>query len=256
MLGLFAVQVVVAQTDSTEKVKPMAADADPSFVVSTIKPSDPNDPKWANGWSFEGEGRLIQCKRATVLDIITVIYGVQVKQVVGGPEWMSKDRYDISGVPDMPGDPNVAQFRSMFKKLLADRFHLVMHTEKREMPIYAITAAKGGPHLKVARPDEDLNAGNSGDGGVRTMKFTNMPMSVFAQNIQIHEDRPVVDQTGLSGRYDFTLSWTYDLSREGAPGAPPSLYTAMKEQLGLKIDAVKGMAEVLVIDRLERPSEN
>jgi len=144
----------------------------------------------------------------------------------------------------------------MHKKLLAERFHLALHREMREMPIYAITVAKGGPHLKVAGANEEINTGNSGDGHQRTLRFTSMPMPEFAHTLDIYEDRPVVDHTGLSGRYDFTLSWTYDISVEGAPGAPPSLFTAIKEQLGLRMDAVKGQAEVFVIDHVERPSEN
>jgi uncharacterized protein (TIGR03435 family) len=241
---------------AVQKEPPMAADAAPSFLVATIKPSDPNDPRAAYGWSFESEGRQIVCKQATVMDLLVVMYGVQARQIVGGPEWMSKDRYDIRGVPDVPGDPNVAQFRGMFQKLLAERFHLTLHREMREMPIYAITVAKGGPHLTVARPDEEINTGNSGDGSQRTLKFRAMPMSEFAHNLDIYEDRPVVDQTGLAGRYDFTLRWTDALSTEGEADAPPLLFTAIKEQLGLRMDAVKGRAEVLVIDRMERPTEN
>ena len=179
-----------------------------------------------------------------------------IKQIVGGPEWLSKDRYDINGIPDVAGVPDLKQMREMYQKLLADRFHLTFHREQREMPIYAITVAKGGPILKVADPNEDLNTGNSGSGGQRTLRFTNMSMANFALNMNFYEDRPVVDQTALPGRYDFTLKWTYDVSRENDPGAPPSLYTAIKEQLGLRMDAVKGPAEVLVIDKAERPSEN
>jgi len=241
---------------AVQKEPPMAADAAPGFLVATIRPSDPNDPKAANGWTFESEGHEISCKRATVIDILSVAYGVQVRQIVGGASWMSKDRYDVNGVPDVPGEPNVAQLRGMYQKLLADRFHLALHREMREMPIYAITVAKGGPHLKVADPNEILNAGNSGTSSQRTMKFTNMSMKDLANNMDLFEDRPVVDQTGLGGRYDFTLRWTYALSAEGEADAPPSLFTAIKEQLGLRMDAVKGQAEVLVIDRVERPTEN
>jgi uncharacterized protein (TIGR03435 family) len=235
---------------------PMAADASPSFEVAAIHPSDPNDPRAANGWTFESEGRRIHCKQATLVDILSWAYGLQKKQIVDGHEWLGKDRYDISGIPDIPGDPDFAQAQGMFKKLLADRFHLTLHNDKREMPIYAITVVKGGPLFKAAGPDEPTNAGNSGSGGQRTLKFTSMSMKNFALNLNFYEDRPVVDQTSLPGKYDFTLRWTFDLNAEGEPGAPPSLFTAMREQLGLKLDAVKGPANVLVIDHVERPSEN
>jgi uncharacterized protein (TIGR03435 family) len=144
----------------------------------------------------------------------------------------------------------------MYQKLLADRFHLIFHREVRDIPIYALTVAKGGPILKVADPSEDLNTGNSGSGGQRTLKFTNMSMPDFVLNMNLYEDRPVIDQTSLSGRYDFTLKWTFDVSSENEPDAPPSLFTAIKEQLGLRVDAVKAPAEVLVIDHVERPSAN
>jgi uncharacterized protein (TIGR03435 family) len=256
-LALIVMQAMMAQTPnadiSTQKEMPMAADASPSFLVAAIRPSDPDA---TGGWSFESEGHHIKCARATVADIMAMAYGVQVRQIVNGPTWLSKERYDINGVPDVPGVPNVTQLRGMYQKLLAERFHLVLHREMREMPAYALTVAKGGPHLKVADRDEKLNTGNSGDGSQRTLRFTNMPMSEFAHNMEIYEDRPVIDQTALPGRYDFTLKWTYDISAKSEPDAPPSLFTAIKEQLGLRMDAVRGPAEVVVIDHVERASEN
>jgi len=231
----------------------MAQDASPGFLVATIKPSDPDSN---SGWGFPTEGHHISCVNATVDTIMSVAYGVHIKQIVGGPEWLSKDRFDINGVPDLAGVPNLKQMQGMYQKLLAERFHLTFHREKRELPIYAITVAKGGPTLKIADPNGDLNTGNSGSGGQRTLRFTNMPISAFALNMSFYEDRPVIDQTSLTGRYDFTLKWTYDVSRESSADAPPSVFTAIKEQLGLRMDAVKGPAEVLVIDHVERPSEN
>jgi uncharacterized protein (TIGR03435 family) len=116
--------------------------------------------------------------------------------------------------------------------------------------------AKGGPLLKIADPNEELNTGSSGGGGQRTLRFSNMSMPNLALNLNLYEDRPVIDKTALSGRYDFTLKWTDDVSKEDEPNAPPSIFTAIREQLGLRMDAVKGPAEVLVIDQLERPSAN
>lgn len=238
---------------SIEAEKPMAKDASPSFLVATIKPSDPNAH---DGWGFPTEGHHITCYNASVETILSVAYGIHAKQIVGGPEWINKDRFDINGVPDVDGVPSLKQMQEMYQKLLADRFHLVLHRERRDLPIYAITIAKGGPILKLADPSEILNAGNSGSNGQRTMKFTNMSIADFAFNLNFYEDRPVVDQTSLPGRYDFTLKWTYEVSKENDPGMPPSLFTAMREQLGLRMDAVRGSAEVLVIDHAERPSEN
>lgn len=251
---------LMAQSPKTngtaEKLPPMPPNAHPTFEVAAIRPSDPNDPRAPYGWSFESEGRRIQCKQATLLDILSWAYALQGKQIVGGPEWLRKDRYDISGIPDVPGDPDFLQAQGMFKKLLADRFHLTLHKETRDMPVYALTVAKGGPLLKIADPQEPVNTANSGSTSQRTLRFTNMSMQNFATNLNFYEDRPVIDRTALHGHYDFTLKWTYDLSAEDESGAPPSLFTALREQLGLRMDAVRGPAEVLVIDTVERPSEN
>ncbi len=231
----------------------MAADATPAFEVADIRPSNPDDLSAANGWSFESEGRRLECRRATVLDILSVMYGIHPRQIVGGPEWLNKDHYDISGVPDVPGVPSPTQVREMYKKLLAERFHLVLHQDTKQISIYALTVAKGGPLLKAAKPGETVNTGNSGDRTQRRVQFTNMSMPEFARNMTLYEDRPVVDQTALSGQYDFTLRWTYVVSAEQSPDAAPSLFTAVREQLGLQLNAAKGAAEVIVIDHLEKP---
>lgn len=229
MVLLLPLPRTVAQTpDPPAKEPNMAADASPSFLVAAITPSAPDA---TGGWSFESEGHHISCVRATLMDIVAVAYSIQARQIAGGPRWFSTDRYDIHGTPDVPGVPNFAQTREMYRKLLAERFHLVVHEEQREMPIYALTVAKGGPRLKVADPGETTNAGNSGSTGQRTMKFTNMSMPELALNLDFYQDRPVVDQTSLPGRYDFTLKWSYDISVENESGAPPSLYTALREQL-------------------------
>ena len=240
---------------SSEKEQAMATDASPAFLVATIKPTDLNTTR--QGWSFESEGRHITCFNATLKDIVRLAYGVHDKQIVGEPEWFSKDRFDVNGVPDQPGVPSIKQIQHMYQELLADRFHMVFHRETREMPIYALTIAKGGPILTPAGPAQARsNAGNSGGIGFRVIKATNLSISDLGLNLNSYEDRPVIDQTLLPGRYNFTLKWTYDVPDEHEPNAPPSLFTALKEQLGLRMDAVKGSAPVLVIDHVERPTGN
>lgn len=239
----------------SEKAQAMATGASPAFLVATIKPTDPNTTR--QGWSFESEGRRITCFNATLRDIVRLAYGVHVKQIVDEPEWFSKDRFDVNGVPDQPGVPSIKQIQHMYQELLADRFHLVFHRDTREMPIYALTVARGGPILTPAGPEQARsNAGNSGGIGFRVIKATNLSLSDLALNLNSYEDWPVIDQTSLPGRYNFTLKWSYDVSSENEPNAPPSLVTALKEQLGLRLDAVKGPAPVLVIDHVEHPTQN
>lgn len=250
--ALMAQVADAAQSGAVGVQQPMASEAHPGFLVVTIKPSDPNAaPK-----SLPTGGRHISFADASVSTLIMLAYRIHPKQIVGGPDWISSDHYDISGVPDVPGVPSLPQMQEMVQKLLADRLHLAFHREIREMPVYAITVAKGGPSLKAADSKEPVNTGETINAGRRTLRFTNMSMSDFVLNMNFYEDRPIIDQTSLPGRYDFTLKWTYDLSKEGESDAPPSIFTAIREQLGLNMTAVKGPAEVFVIDSIERPSEN
>jgi uncharacterized protein (TIGR03435 family) len=156
----------------------------------------------------------------------------------------------------------------MVQKLLAERFQFSIHHDKRELSIYALSVAKGGP--KLAKSEGDPNGlpalffrGKLGDLTVR-----NANMADFAGLMQAAVlDRPVVNQTGLEGKYDFTLNWTPDDSQFSGMGAkippptdsadaPPNLYTAIQEQIGLKLDATKAPTDVLVIDKVEKPSAN
>jgi uncharacterized protein (TIGR03435 family) len=237
----------------------MAAGADPAFEVVTIKPSDPND----GGSGFQTRGRRILAVNATMNDLISFSYGVHVRQIVGGPPWFATDRYYIEGVPDAPGQPNLKQFRSMIQKLLADRFNLKLHSEQRELSVYSLTVAKGGPKMTKSLGNPD---GPPDDTLSRSawMRETNTTMAEFAKALQYVLDKPVLDHTGLSGRWDFRVQWTPDESQFGGmapppssnPNAPPGLFTAFQEQIGLKLDLVKAPAEVLVVDHVERPSAN
>ena len=124
-----------ASAQAPAKESPMAPDATPTFLVATIKPTDPNTTR--QGWSFESEGRRITCFNATLEDIVSVAYGMHAKQIVDAPDWFYKDRFDINGIPDQPGVPSIKQIQHMYQTLLAERFHLVFHRDTREIPIYA-----------------------------------------------------------------------------------------------------------------------
>jgi uncharacterized protein (TIGR03435 family) len=247
---------VFAQTapEAAKPSKMMAADAHPSFEVAAIKPSNPND----TGDGFHLDGRQIYIENQTLEKLLLFAYGVHPKQVVDGPEWLATERYDIKGVPDAPGQPSLKQMQEMVQKLLADRFALKFHREQRELSVYAITVAKGEPKLtkNTTNPDGQMDENGSGSGTSTSLKFTNTSMSEFGMVMQFMGDRPMVDRTGLAGRYDFVLRYTYDETKVTDPNAPPGLFTAIQEQLGLKLDAVKAPAEVLVVDKVERPSAN
>ena len=129
------------------KIPPMAADANPGFEVATIKPSKPGQP----GKLFTFRGTHLMTLNTTVVDLITFAYDVQQKQITGGPDWLSSDKFDIDGVPDVPGTPHPAQLRTLLQKLLADRFQLKFHRDTKEMSAYVLTVGKNGPNSKRAR---------------------------------------------------------------------------------------------------------
>jgi uncharacterized protein (TIGR03435 family) len=246
-----------AQTGSSaapEKSGMMPKDADPGWEVATVKQADPND----RVSHINIEGRHVMVEHEPVMAMLKFAYGIQDGQVIGAPEWIKTERWDVTGVPDAAGKPNLPQFQSMMRKLLAQRFGLKLHQERREMPVFALTTAKGGP--KLEKSVGDPNGGPGSDGrvvdGVETHRYTNASMPDLALMLMIYGDRPIVDQTGLQGRYTFQLRWTQDEAHETAPDAPAGLFTAMQEQLGLKLEPTKAPADVLVIDKVERPGAN
>jgi uncharacterized protein (TIGR03435 family) len=245
------------------RLPPMAADADPSFEVATIKPSKPDQP----GKLFGVRGNHFTTINTTLSDLITFAYGVQKKQVVGQPEWMDTDKWDIEAQPDVPGAPNDKQLKTMIKKLLTDRFQLKFHKDTKELSAYVLTVAKAGNKMTAGSTDPNQLPGLFFRGlGVLTVQ--NATMEDFAGLMQSAVlDRPVVDQTALQGKWNFLLKWTPDESQFGGMGikvpppsdaadAPPPLFTAIQEQIGLKLDAGKTQVPVLVIDKAEKPSAN
>jgi uncharacterized protein (TIGR03435 family) len=241
---------------------PMAADATPSFDVSTIKPSKPDTP----GRAITIRGRVFSTVNTTLSSLVTFAYGIHPRQITGAPEWVESEKYDVTAQPDGEGQPNERQWRSMLQKLLADRFRLSFHREQRELAVYALVVDKKG--VKLTKNDTDPN-GLPGlfFRGLGVLPARNANMLDFAGLLQTAVlDRPVVDRTGLAGRFDFTLTWTPDETQFGGLGikvpppaegaAAPGLFTAVQEQLGLKLDSIKAPVDVLVVDRVEKPTEN
>lgn len=244
----------VARAQGTNTVM-MAKGADPDWEVATVRPGDPDD----KNAGYRSEGRRMIIERRTVKDMLILGYGMHEKQLVGMPGWAESDRWDVEGVLDVPGHPNSKQLESLVRKILVERFGLKTHTETREMGVYAITVAKGGPKLEknAGDPNGPTSEDDHDNGGQRVVQMTNAAMGEFALTMNFEMDRPVMDQTGLTGRYDFKLTWTYDDSKVPADGtAAPSLFTAVQEQMGLKMEPAKAETDVMVIDKLERPSAN
>ncbi len=247
----------------TPKLPPMAANADPKFEVATIKPSKPDTP----GKMFRVQGRRFKTVNTTLNDLLSFAYGVQPKQVIGAPAWADTDKFDLDAEPDGEGAPNDKQWKSMMQKLIVERFKLTFHHDKRELAVYVLSVSKAGQKMTKSEGDPNGLPGlwfqQLGDLNVRNANMADF--SGLMQSAVL--DRPVLDQTGITGRWDFTLKWTPDDSQFSGMGvrippptdsanAPPNLYTAIQEQIGLKLDATKAPADVMVIDHVEKPSDN
>jgi uncharacterized protein (TIGR03435 family) len=222
-----------------------------NFEVAVIRPSQVATSSGSSLNLFEG-GRL-RITNEPVKLLIRLAFQVQNSQIVGGPSWMDSDRYDIEAKSGLPGTILPSQLHPLMESLLIDRFHLKFHWEMRDLQVLALTVAKGGPKLKPASEGEASAANTSGGAHKSQLAATGTSMALLAGYIGNRLGRIVVDKTQLSGSYDFTLLWAPD---EGADSPAPPLVTALRDQLGLRLESLKSPTKVLVIDSLERPSEN
>jgi uncharacterized protein (TIGR03435 family) len=237
------------------------------FEVATIKPSSPNSSNSSPG----AMGHRVTMYGTTVLFLIGFAYDLHDDQIIGSPSWSSSEKFDIDAVSGIPGDPSLDQIKMMLRGLLAERFQLTAQSENRPHAAYALSLAKNGPKLAESSEPVDSKPGlfmQPGFPKVAAMKGVNLSMSDFARLLQSGIlDRPVVDHTGLAGKYDFLLRWTPDDSQFRQVGLrlpppsessdAPSLYTAIQDQLGLKLTAEKdALVPVLLIQHLSRPSPN
>ncbi len=244
------------------KIAPMAPDAKPDVEVATIKPARPGNDQM----QFETHGGTLLIKNLTLSFIMSFAYDLPVRQIVDKPGWMDTDKWDIEAKADTPGELSVPQLKGMMQKLFAERFALQVHEEKRKMPAFVLTVTKDGPKMTKVT-DASLAPGQTlYPRGVIIGK--SIAVAGLAQTLQEYVfSKPVVDQTGLDGRWDFTLRWTPDETQfSDAPesmrhpaddaNAWPPLFTAIQEQLGLKLEAQKADVKVLVVDHVDHPSPN
>jgi uncharacterized protein (TIGR03435 family) len=246
-------------------VKAMAADADPGIEVATIKPSRPEE-SFSLGLG-RGGSNVFTTTATPLRTLIQFANGIHPRQISNGPPWMDSERYDVTIKPDQEGLPTIAQMRVLTRKLLADRFKLVSHREKKELSVYAITEAKGGP--KLTRHEGPESKQPSFGFGRGMLNIRNSTMAEFAGFLQANIlEQPVVDQTGLADRFDFTVRYTPDAAQlanlpAGVPpppplndDSPPDLFTAFQQQIGLKLESKKALVDVVIVDSVERPSDN
>jgi uncharacterized protein (TIGR03435 family) len=224
------------------------------FEVSTVKPSNAFSDS-SSGIST-GHG-LLDARNVTLMRCIMGAYAIGPHQVVGGPDWVYSDRFDIVAKADQPIDDDEV-FMAMLQGLLADRFKLTLHRETRIMRAFVLQVDKKGPKMeKAAGGDSDTNTSSSNTGRVK-IDIKNTDMDSFAQILARKMDLPVVNNTELKGLFNFTLHWTLDTAAPSKHEAEDdvSLFTALQEQLGLRLRSAKAPVSVLVIDHVEKPSAN
>jgi uncharacterized protein (TIGR03435 family) len=185
--------------------------------------------------------------------MIQYAFGVREFQIAGGPGWLTTDRFDIVATTATPGSLNLNELEPYLQSLLADRFRFRYHRETRELQVYSLVVARGGPKLAAHSGEgEPSMSGHDGSGKI-SKSATNATMARPANTLGGELDRTVIDNTGLKGGYDFKLEWA---PNPAADSVEPSLFTALQDQLGLKLESTKGPVEIIVIDSIEKPSEN
>jgi uncharacterized protein (TIGR03435 family) len=234
-----------------------------AYDVATIKPHQLRDGSWstnteANGYSATNVGLKMLIQHA---------YNLQTADLISGlPGWANSISFDIQAKMDedlaamlnkLPREEQTAQRSTMMRALLEDRFQLKVHHETRDLPIYSLAIAKGGSKLKPADPNVETGGWSWGDGRYATQST---PLSSFASFLSSTLHRQVVDNTALSGNYEITLRWSSDevasAQQDSTANTAPSLFTALQEQLGLKLESTKGPVDTIVVDHVALPSEN
>jgi uncharacterized protein (TIGR03435 family) len=244
-LSIVMAAFALAQTPGSEKAA--------EFEVASIKPTATQDGSFAI--NFPSGGRF-SARNVTVEILLRNAYGLEDYQISGGPGWIKSAGFDVEARAARAAagtvEPPREQVLRMIQALLADRFQLTLHRETRQLPVYALVVGKTGPRLQA--PDTNVGQPRTMLG---QMVVPRMSMATLAGILAFDVKRPVKDETGLQGEFAFTLEWTRGLgeSDDGTPSRP-SLFTALQEQLGLRLESTKGPVEVFVIDHVEPPSGN
>jgi uncharacterized protein (TIGR03435 family) len=228
----------------------------PSFEVASIKLSRTNNKPSV----ISSPGGRTVATNETLKYLIGFAYGVREYQIVGGPKWIDSDEYDIDARPPAAFQPSLSTrpyVMKMMQSLLEERFRLSLSRSSRELPVYALIVGKNGSKLKErAKPETPSDMKMTGANGSLTAQ--GLPIAILAESFSSILGRQVNDETGLTGYYDFRLEWTPEEMAANArsDNTGPSIFTAVQEQLGLRLEARRGPVEVLVVQAATRPSAN
>jgi uncharacterized protein (TIGR03435 family) len=240
----------------------MSPTADPSFEVATIKPTAPGTKDSYTHFRT----RDFTAKNSSVQYLIEFAYQVRDRQISGAPAWIADTKFDLAGEPDIPGLPSIDQYRLMIKKLLASRFNLQLHTVQQTFPVYALTRDESAPHLHQSDPDLDSGSCytySTDDGkaeGQTVAQCVGFTMPTFANLLMnFVADRQIVDETGLTGSFELTLTMPTG-AMHGGPAGPdddrPDAVRAAIQPLGFHLIPKKEALPVLIIDHIDRPTPN
>ncbi|HEY4362415.1 MAG TPA: TIGR03435 family protein [Bryobacteraceae bacterium] len=233
-----------------------------SFEVATIKPTATD---WTGGRYMTMKGGQFAAKNYQIRVLLAAAYNLTPAAISGGPAWLDSDHYDIVAKVPGPTKPTPDEEMSMLQQLIGDRLQLTFHREPKEFPVYALSVARGGPKLRDPGPapgDPQPLIFTLSPGGARLPARDATMTELAAVMGRTALPRPVLDKTGLMGRYDFDLEWTPDETQFGGAVPPnpeskqPDLFAALQQQLGLRLEASRGTIDTIVIDKIQRPSEN
>lgn len=236
----------------------------PKYEVASIKPYIGND----SHLDFRVEpGGSLAATGITLKRLMMTAYNVQGFRLIGGPDWVATRQWDVQAKPERFVPPG--QVRAMLRALLENRFQLHVHSEKRQLPIFELSVDRKGAKLQRVKDGETKEDVRVGAGSIQFKKATT---ATFASQLSYAVARPVIDKTGLSGEFNFVLEWTPEAGEDGGPttsGLPPgagerrpsppdgpSIFTAITEQLGLRLKSARGPVEVIVVDDVKLPTEN
>lgn len=206
-----------------------------NYEVAAIHP---HDPRWPASTMRGSAGSEFSITGMTIRNVIWLAWQLPPERVIGGPKWLDSDLYDILAKAPSGSAKSMDAQRPRIQALLKDRFQLKVHSETRAESVYELSILKTGLRMHEAK-EADLNA---------------LPWNLFLVDLSRRLGRPMIDKTGLKGVWNIKLQYTPNDGNQAAPG--PSIFTAMREQLGLKLDSAKGPVDILVIDSIARPSPN
>lgn len=253
--------------------KPAALPATPVFEVASIHPNNSDHTARTHIYSYADHGHFVAIN-ATPMQLLQFAYVLPDSRILGAPAWTKSSKYDIEGKSDpaladrlatLPYTEAKVQLLKMVQSLFVDRFHLGAHTESRELPVYNLVVIKGGVKFSTVKDEgTTIDSGTHSGTSTITIKSSSDATASLAEILYRYTGRVVIDKTGLTGNYSLALHFTPDDSVYGGPASGtsaasdpgPSVFTALKEQLGLELKSGKAQVDVLVIDHIDPPTEN